>query len=246
MKATSDKSHIRLSCSEPSTALIDGSSIESNTKEILLGITVDRDLKFDEHVNNLCKKTCQKLSALVRLAPLMNFDKKRMIMKAFIESQFGFCPLVWMFHSRRFNNKINRIHERALRITYNDKLSSFQNLLEKDNSVTIHHRNIKILANETYKFLQGLSPSLMNEIFVERNNNCCLRGNNFLTRRRVNSVRYGTETVSFLAPKIWHILPKDIKDSESLDIFKRKIKKWIPSECPCRLCKTYDPQVGFI
>ena len=60
-----------------------------------------------------------------------------MIMKAFIESQFGYCPLVWMFHSRSFNNKINRIHERALRITYNDKSSSFQNLLEKDNSTVI-------------------------------------------------------------------------------------------------------------
>ena len=151
-----------------------------------------------------------------------------------------------MFHSRSFNNKINRILERALRITYNDKSSSFQNLLQKDNSVTIHHRNIKILATETYKFLQRFSHPLINEIFVERNNNYSLRGNNLLTRRRVNSVRYGTETVSFLAPKIWDILPKDIKDSESLDIFKRKIKKWIPSECPCRLCKTYVPQVGFI
>ena len=139
-------------------------------------------------------------------------------MKAFIESQFGYCPLVWMFHSRSLNNKINRIHKRALRITYNDKSSSFQNLFEKDNSITIHHRNIKILATETYKFLKGLSPPLTNEIFVERNNNYSLRGNN-VTRRRVNSVRYGTETVFFLAPKICDTLPKCIKDSESLDIF---------------------------
>ena len=79
----------------------------------------------------------------------MNVDKKRMIMKAFIGSQFGYFPLVWMFHSQNLNNKINRIHERALRIIYNDKSSSFQNLLEKDNSVTIHHTNIKILATET-------------------------------------------------------------------------------------------------
>ena len=107
IKANSDKSHILLSCSEPSTTLIDGSSIESNTKEILLGITIDRDWKFDEHVNNLCKKAWRKLNALVRLAPFMNVDKKRMIMKAFIESQFGYCPLVWMLHSRSLNNKIN-------------------------------------------------------------------------------------------------------------------------------------------
>ena len=162
-------------------------------------------------------------------------------MKAFIESKFGYCPLVWMFNSRSLNNKIYRINERVLRITYNDKSSSFQNLLEKDNSVTIHHRNIKILAIETYKFLQGLSPPLMNEIAVERNNNYSLRGNDVLTRQRVNSMR-----VPFLAPKIWDILPKDVKDSESRDIFKRKIKKWIPSKCPCRLCKTYILQVGLI
>ena len=112
MKANSDKSHILLSCSEPSTALIDGSSIESNTKEILLRITIDRDLKFDEHINNLCKKACQKLNALVHLAPFMNVDKKRMIMKAFIESQFGYWSLVRMFHKRSLNNEINRIDRR--------------------------------------------------------------------------------------------------------------------------------------
>ena len=160
--------------------------------------------------------------------------------------QLGYCPLVWMFHSWNSNNKINWINERGLRITYNDKLSSFQKLLEKDDSVTIHHRNIKVIATETYKFFRGLSPPLTNEIFVERNNNYSLRGNNVLTRRRVNSVRYSTETVLFLAPKKWDVLPKEIKDSESLDIFERKIKKWIPWKCPCRLCKAYLPQVGFI
>ena len=98
------------------------------------------------------------------------------------------------------------------------------------------HRNNEILATETYKFSQGLSP-FMNDIFEERNNSYSLRWTNVLTRRRANSMRYGTETVSFLAPKIWGILPKEIKDSESLDIFKIITKKWIPCECPCGLVK---------
>ena len=157
-------------------------------------------------------------------------------MKAFIESQFGYRPLVWMYHSRSLDNKINRIHERELRIIYNVKSSSFHTLLEKDNSVKTHHRNNEILATETYKFSQGLSP-FMNDIFEERNNSYSLRWTNVLTRRRANSMRYGTETVSFLAPKIWGILPKEIKDSESLDIFKIITKKWIPCECPCGLVK---------
>ena len=95
----------------------------------------------------------------------------------------------------------------------------------------IHHRNIKILATETYKFLQGFFPPLMNKIFVERNNNYSLRGNNVRTRRRVNSVRYGTETGFFLAPK-------------KMGYFIRE--KWISLECSYRLCKTYVPQVRFI
>ena len=83
MKAKSDKSHLLLSCNEPSTLVIDGSSIETNTKEVLLGITIDKDLKFDDHVNSLCKKASQKLNALARLAPYTNVEKRRIIMKAF-------------------------------------------------------------------------------------------------------------------------------------------------------------------
>ena len=86
MKANSYKSHPRLSFSEPFTAINGGSSNESNTKEILLGITVDRDLKFYGPANNICKKACQKWS---RLAPFMNVDKKRIVVKSFIESNTG-------------------------------------------------------------------------------------------------------------------------------------------------------------
>ena len=70
-------------------------------------------------------------------------------MKVFITSQFSYCPLVWMFHCKRLGKKINVSHEGALRITYGDKTSSFNNeLLEKDNSVSIHHKNLQALAME--------------------------------------------------------------------------------------------------
>ena len=190
-----------MSCAEATTAVIDGLPIVSSKTEVLLGITIDHELKFDDHVNRLCKKSSLKLNALDRIAPFMNVSKKRIIMKSFIESQFGYCPLIWMFHSRGLNNKINRIHERALRITYNDKSSSYEELLTKDRSLTIHHRS-RALAIEIYKVIQGISPLLLNEVFVPRQCSYELRGNNFLERRRVKSVRYGTESISPLAPKI--------------------------------------------
>ena len=104
-------------------------------------------------------------------------------------------------------------------------------------------QNSKINNKNIFWFQRRLKETLMN--FLGGTIKCwptteIRLSDNFLT---YSAILY---TVSFLAPKIWDILPKDMKDSESLDIFKRKIKKWIPSECPCRLCKTYVPQVGFI
>ena len=116
-----------------------------------------------------------------------------------------------MFHSRGLNNKINRIHDRALRITYNDKSSLYGELLTKDRCVRIHHRNIRTLAIEIYKKIQGISPPLLNKVFAPRQCNYELRGNNCLDRRRVKLVRYGTKSISLLTPKIWEILPNEIK-----------------------------------
>ena len=122
--------------------------------EDFLGITIDHELKFDDHVNHLCKKVSLKLNALALIAPFMNVSKKGIIIKSFTESQFGYCPLIWMFHSRGLNNKINRVHERALRITYNGKSSSYGELLTKNRSVKIHHRNITALAIKIYIVMQ--------------------------------------------------------------------------------------------
>ena len=86
-------------------------------------------------------------------------------MKAFIESQFGYCPLIWMFCGRNLNNRINHLHERSLRIVYNDYESSFQELLELDNSVSIHHVNICLLVIELFKVKNVLSNQIMVELF---------------------------------------------------------------------------------
>ena len=89
-------------------------------------------------------------------------------MKAFIESQFGYCPLIWMFHSRGVNNKINHLHERSLRIVYKDNISSFEDLLKKDRSFTIHQMNIQSLATELFKVKGNLLKNIMYDIFQTR------------------------------------------------------------------------------
>ena len=78
---------------------------------MLLSVTVDSNLTFENHISNICKRASQKLNALARVAPYMNKRKRKLIMKSFVTSQFGYCPLIWMFHRRRLNNKINSIHQ---------------------------------------------------------------------------------------------------------------------------------------
>ena len=131
----------------------------------------------------------------------MNLSKKKMLMNSFFKSQFSYCPLVWMCHSPTINNTINHLHERCLRVIYN-KISSFKELLERDWSVPIHNRNLQILATEMFKVYNDVAPPIFTEIFNKRNPTYQLRHTSHFSIPPVRSVYNGTESLSFLGPKI--------------------------------------------
>ena len=121
------------------------------------------------------QKGNQKLHALECVSKYFDKNKLRVIMKTFIQSQFNYCSMVWMFHNRTLNNKINRLHERALRIVYKNANLTFKELLELDNSVSIHHKNIQKVAIEMYKVKNNLSLPLINKLFKPTLNDYDLR-----------------------------------------------------------------------
>ena len=143
-------------------------------------------------------------------------------MKSFIEAQFGYCQLIWMFHSRELNRKIDHIHEPALRIVYRDNSSSFTELLKKDNSVCIHYRNIQSLAIELYKVKHTISNSLILDIFPLRSVDYNHRTQTDFIKPSTNTTIYGLKSLNFLLQKceIWY--PTKLKAPLLLTFLKTK------------------------
>ena len=164
-------------------------------------------------------------------------------MKSFIEAQFGYCQLIWMFHTPEFNRKINQIHERALRIVYRDNSSSFTELLKKDNSVCIHYRNIQSLAIEFYKVKHTISNSLILDILPLRSVDYNLRTQTDFIKPSSHTTRYGLKSLYVFAS---NMIPAEIKSSSTVEISKNKIRKWWPTDCDCHICQTYISKIVYV
>ena len=174
LKPNSDKYHLLLSSHDENLELTINNDKVKNTSEVkVLGITLDNEFSCIKHVRNICRKARKKLHALYRICKYITQKQRKVIMKAFIESQFGYCPRVWAFHGNRtLHNTINGIQERALRLVYTDYHSSYDELLKKDGSYRIHHRNLQRFATEIYKFKKNLGPEILNTIFEPKLSSC--------------------------------------------------------------------------
>ena len=169
LKLNQDKCHLLISGHKYESVwanIVSCKIWESNDQKLLV-VNIDRNLKFNHYILKQCKKAGRKLSALTRV--FMSLRRRRVLVKSFIESQFACCPLARMYCDKTSDNRINYLHERALRTVYNGNVSTFEKLLGKDNSVTIHVRNQRILATELYKTKESLAAPIMHEIFEQRN-----------------------------------------------------------------------------
>ena len=132
----------------------------------------------------------------------MDLDKHRNVMKAFVTSQFSYCTLIWMFHNRNLNNKINRIQELTLRLVYYYNLS-FSELLDLGNSVTVYHKKLQVLVTEIYKLKNGIAPQMMKDTFELQNPFYDLRSScNQFRRENIKTVYKDLQSVRYLGLKI--------------------------------------------
>ena len=239
MKSNQSKCHFIMPSSSPELFWIRVGEqvIWESRHEKLLGQGIDKELKFHEHVKNICKKASAKVTALARLIKIVPLWRKKIIFHSFVKSQFSHCPLVWMFNlSRVLNARIDRLLERGLRIVYEDYTSTFDDILKRDGSVRIHHKNIQLVAVEMYKVKNNLCPELMKCLFQINPNP---RDGHTFVIPNVHTEYMGKLSLSYFGPVVWEtMLPEKYKNILTLDKFKDEIKGWIPS-CKCRLCKEW-------
>ena len=142
-----------------------------------------------------------------------------------------------MFYSKTSNSMINKLHERSLRIILNDYSSDFNILLENNNDIRNHHRNIQVLLTEVFKMKNGVAPPVMESNLNKRFNTYNIRNFRKFATERKRTVWYGLKTLSYRYSQLWFLLPERLKEMNSVSQFKRNFKHWICRDCSCRLCK---------
>ena len=214
---------------------INGHRTVSTFEMVLLGVTIDWKLNFNIHAQLLCDNANRKVQALMRLRTLLSLEQKLVLLNSYVMSQFNYCSNVWMFHGKVANDRINRVHERALRAVYNDFNSTYQQLLSKGRHVRVHQKNLKTLSVKAFKSITGYSPNFISAMFTEKMPSYNLRISTLLKLPKTSTITYGLHSFTYRACSTWNSLNDDIKKSSSICVFKQEIGK-LSVKCSCKLC----------
>ena len=167
-----------------------------NTSEVeLLGLTINHKLKFDAHIVKLCRTARFKLHVLRRIRKFSTLEQTKLLANSFVNTQFGYASLIWIFTSKNAMLKINKIHRRTFRVVYDDYSSTYEELLASHNDISIHQKRLKHLAIEVYKSLANMNLELMWPFFKNKSIPYILRNGNICILPPARSSHYGINSV---------------------------------------------------
>ena len=227
------------------TLSIGGLEITTKTWVNLLGIDIDYKLNFSKYIGQICKKAAGQLNAICRISSNIGQEEKKVLLESFVNSNFNYCPLVWLFCSPESTRKIDRIQERALRLLFDDYTSDSETIRNKANKSSICIERYRKLSLEIFKTLNNLNPEYMKDIFVKNQDPYGLRNNSRhqhdLKNQGFKAFTYGESSLRVLGPKVWNSLPQHFKSEDNLATFKQLIKAWGGYHCRCKMCKKSNP-----
>jgi hypothetical protein len=203
----------------------------------LLGITIDCNLTFFEHIKSLCVKARYKVWSLNRIRRFLDNRQLILLFNAYIVSTFSYAPVVWMFCSKTLSKEITRLHKRALRVLFSDFVSSYEILLQNCNFKSIHDLHLSQLLCEVYKTVNRLNPIFMQNLFQIKTVSYSLRNQQLLSLPPARSQRFGTQSFLFRGSFLWNLIPDKIKLQVSIDRFKTLLKEHsLGNFCTCKIC----------
>ena len=228
---------IALKNKEDLTISIAGSPINTDKHVTLLGVTLDKDLNFNEHIKTLCRKAAAQIAVLQRLSSYLDFNSRMAIFRCFILSHFSYCNLVWHFCGATNTSKLERLQFRALKFVFQDWDSNYTELLKKAKLPTLELARNRAILIEVFKSVNHLSPSFMWDLFEVRTTRYNLRNNNQLCVGHSRTVRQGQLSLRVYGAKLWNSLPDDFKNCD-FKTFKHKVSSWTPPTCKCSSCRS--------
>ena len=230
MQANPDKFHFMLLSPSPVDKqvleLCDGTTLISEAAVTVLGVTIDDNLSFNEHISVCCTKAARQLNALARIAKYLDVRSRRTIYNSFIMSNFNYCPLVWHFCGKTNNQKLEKIQERALRILYDDYTSTYDELIDKAGTNTLLINRLRLMALTVFKSIKSLNPPCLNDIFSKKSVPYRMRDSCIIEQPKRRTTTFGLRSFSFAGAKVWNELPTYLKETTDLNDFKSLLDTW--------------------
>ncbi len=207
----------------------------TNQKSVkLLGLNVDNNLRFSDHILELCKKAGRKVNVLARLSTQLDQNSKCALFYSYIISQFEYCSFILNLCHVKDLRKIEKVQERALRYIYRDFTSNYSMLRSKADRPTMYVHSLRSMLAHVYKIINHITPCYLNDMYILKDNVYNTRGDLRLSLPSYKTMRHGKNSVSYKGANLWNAL-SNTRNSLSLNQFKRNVSQWTPT-CNCQNC----------
>ena len=217
-----------------------GSSVISLVHSMkLLGVTIDKDLNFTEHVTDIVRRVSNQIQVLQRHKKLINTDTKTKLYNAYLLPHLYYCCIVWHHCGQRNLKKLEKINERGLRYVFNDYDSNYMQLLNCMGQPSLFNGRIHHILTLVYKSLNGLAPEYITNMFNHKTHSINLRtsGTSSLVIPHVNTTRYGLHSLSYYGSKLWNSLPNTTRSLPTVKAFKSSVRNLdFDTDC-CPFCR---------
>ena len=198
--------------------------IKTTEKTCLLGVVLDNELTFEDHISSICRKVSAQISALNRLKNILPLKTKESLYRAFILPYFNYCNQIWPHCGKRNTAKIEKVNERALRYIFKDKSASYQDLLERIELPSLETRRIQDILLTINNSISDKAPPAVRDLITLRSSKYNLRHDYILSLPKVNTTKYGLKSWRYFAAKKWNELANDIRIKAGTNEVKNKIR----------------------